>query len=714
MRLAPRLTLTVVLASLGLCVATAIATWSIFMPRFEAIEQQRARNEAVRLRDVAIEEFDDVGNAALLIGEYISRSGVTGATPTLHNMMRHAQIDTISIYQGSTKAQFSAAISPEAEAFRDRARANRIANDVGERIKAGERKTFNGLAESDGVLAITTITAYGGGAVPGRLVATRLISPERLATWRKRTGVAFQLTLLSSGDLRPRRETLITANEIVNAYTLRALTGEYVGRLEVSTPRTITKAGREAILIGAFAMMATILIAALLVGLASLRSVVGPINRLRIAIQKHGRTSAEAMPGLDRTDEIGDLAREFDSLLVEAAAKNADLAQALARADEAAHAKSEFFAAVSHEIRTPLNGILGIAHVLKTRQEAAALYEDLDVILASGELLLAVLNDVLDYSKIEAGAFLIDPADANLGDLAEGIEALWGSTARQKALNLSVRIAPEARRRVRIDFVRVRQIAFNFINNAVKFTPAPGAVSVRIWIPERNILRIEVVDTSPGISVEQQQRLFLPFSQLKDRRRGAGGTGLGLAICRRLAELMGGAVGVESEPGRGACFWTEIPFEAASELAGDGDDVEAASRANALDILVAEDNPTNQRVIKALLNAMGARVTVADDGAEATELAGTVGFDLILMDVHMPIMDGLAATQAIRASDGPNRNVPIVALTASVDASDRHAAMASGMNGFIAKPINPTSLAQGIADALARKETPNASDGAAA
>jgi signal transduction histidine kinase/ActR/RegA family two-component response regulator len=384
-------------------------------------------------------------------------------------------------------------------------------------------------------------------------------------------------------------------------------------------------------------------------------------------------------------------------------AQNASIRHHAAEAQAALRAKAEFLAVMSHEIRTPLNGVLAIAEVINRRLGQEELRPYVETIVRSGQTLLRLLNDALDLSRAEAGRLELQEDSFRLASLADDIDALWRPRAAEAGLSLVTTFEAVDDVWALGDAVRLKQVLNNLVGNAIKFTRA-GQVTVRLAARrEDSVIRLSgaVSDTGPGIAADQISSLFTPFGQT-EAGRNAGGAGLGLSICRQLVEKMGGTISVESEEGRGSCFSFEAPLFRTQDpgLAAPEASAGPAHSAACARVLIADDNATNRMVAETLCEMFDCDCESVENGAEAVDLAASGRFDIVLMDIKMPVMDGLEATRRIRALGQPMNGMPIIALTANADPYDAEAYIAQGMDAVVEKPIKPEALLAAMSRAL--------------
>jgi signal transduction histidine kinase/ActR/RegA family two-component response regulator len=374
------------------------------------------------------------------------------------------------------------------------------------------------------------------------------------------------------------------------------------------------------------------------------------------------------------------------------------------QAHKLAQAKSEFLAKMSHEIRTPLNGVIAAADLMAATQLNNEQHELLDTLRLSAKTLLGIINDILDFSKIEAGRMVLETLPFTPTVLVEEVVSIMAPAAHSKGLTVRTELSSSLPHSVAGDPLRLRQILLNFVGNAIKFT-ACGEVVIRAMRLKKGEgqsvwLRFEVQDTGVGIPPEKQAGIFDAFTQADSSvTRQYGGTGLGLAICKRLVELMGGQIGVYSQPGQGSCFWFEVPLPVIQENAPEETTAQpsgSALNSHELDgvrVLLVEDNPVNQKVAIRMLQKLGCVVELAENGQQALEKLERASYDIVLMDMQMPIMDGLTATRLLRQREQQTgHHQVVIALTANAMQTDRELCLDAGMDDYLSKPLTLDAL----------------------
>ncbi len=549
-----------------------------------------------------------------------------------------------------------------------------------------------------------------GAVFVGDLLVGRLADDALIDFLKSQTNLELAIEPVASSGAGISAPVLTYSKDVVVAAGfLAGIDGKPIARLSVQTPRDLTALGARTMATAFF--LTLLLLTAGLGALALLIRAVAiePLRNLADALGETDRPDIARLPAFDaRRDEIGVLYRAFHALFGKLAAEQGALerkveerthalSQAVANAEAASRAKSDFIANMSHEIRTPMNGVIGIAELLRDTATDARQKELAAVIAASGSSLMTIINDILDFSKLEAGRMRISAAPFNLRRTIEETAALMQARATEKDLALTVRYPESAPADFFGDEARIRQVLGNLVGNAVKFTEA-GEVAIDVCVSPATVgaplgVRIEVADTGVGVDPRHIDRIFENFEQADtSRTRRYGGTGLGLTISKDLVTLMGGTIGASSAPGAGSRFWFELPLTTAA--AAGATPAEAPRPATPagdrrFTALVAEDNPVNQLVALKLLEAQNRRIIMAANGREAAERFAEHRPDIVFMDVSMPVMDGVAATALIRArerSEGWNRT-PIIAATAHASPEDRAGCLAAGMDGFIAKPF---------------------------
>jgi signal transduction histidine kinase len=614
----------------------------------------------------------------------------------------------------------------------------------GSAVSFQTRITAAAMATALGVLVIAcglfTLEQWGGeraslmqtqtrvGTILAPRIADALRQGDRPRVLRilSDTAIAPRLTVATLTDRQGRllaqyhdgQQTARPGARVLEFHTPLVSGGQTFGVLTLRN--SVEPAGsflpRYLALTGALFFAATAL--SLFLGRLLAKRVIEPVGRLSEAMGEVA-ISGDLARRVERTedDELGRLIESFNALLDRLHANDLELretmqALVIARDDaEAANVqKSQFLANMSHEIRTPLNGVLAMTQIMALSDLTDEQKGRLDVIRGSGEALLTILNDILDVSKIEAGKLELEIVEFDPERLLQGAVGGFNAVAQGKGLTLSLDIEAEAAGPRVGDPARLRQIVSNLISNALKFTQS-GSVRVRLQAIDQDGvegLRLIVADTGMGMAKDKLPLLFQKFTQLdSSTTRRFGGTGLGLAICRELTGMMDGAIWAESEEGQGSTFYVELPLPraVAVELADGPESTLPEDQGRPLSVLAAEDNPTNQLVLRTILEIFGAELQIVENGRLAVDAWAAGDHDVILMDIQMPEMDGITAARAIRTAEAAKGRprIPIVALSANAMSHQVEEYLAAGMDGHVAKPIELNKLHMALEAALSAR-----------
>jgi two-component system, sensor histidine kinase len=594
--------------------------------------------------------------------------------------------------------------------------ANVVADQVGPAISLGDLKSAGeilGSVRADPLIRDAMLYDVAGGCFAAfhRSIATGCPGAPPDGIRRELNTLVFARAVNAGNE---RLGTLVMAATIPS---IPALLGQY--------------------LFGAVLIIGLSLAVAGIVAVALQARVTTPILEIARVAERIAQTHQFGdRVSVESLDELGVLANSFNAMLDEIERRdaelvrhrksledqvaernrvNAELLLAKEKAEESTRLKGEFLANMSHEIRTPMNGVMGMISLVLDRCSDAEEREQLLAAHSASQSLVTLLNGILDLSKIEAGKMTMEVIGFDLHSMVREALQMFAIAAREKNLDLVLDLAPNCPAWVRGDAGRLRQVLINLVGNAIKFTLA-GSVHVTVDAPsqsrpgqsmlEQSVVRFEIRDTGIGVAPDKLNSIFDAFTQADgSHTRRFGGTGLGLTITQRLVNLMSGRIRVESQVGRGTCFYVELPMERCAEPVPAADARPAADLTGlaGLQVLVAEDNVINQKVISSLLRRQGWTITLAGNGKEAYRHFLHSHFDLILMDIQMPEMDGLEATALIRREEisrGSESRTPIIALTAHTSQSQHHQCLAAGMDLVVTKPVNLPTLLRGIQELM--------------
>ena len=707
-----------------------LALQFLMAPRFEQLEIEKATENFERAQNAIVREL-------LQLSAYRRDYGVwndaydymTGEYPEFLedqaplSLLPELNVNLFVYLDAKGEIADGVAVAPDSEA----------AADINEYLPLGYgswrafQAVMTATEETEVIIATSAgyiLAAYapvtrtdGSGDFAGHLLIGRLIDDAFLKTLRVQTRVEINVSPIWAHEDRPldAAPTIArTGSEVTVSSPLFGIDNRPILQLSAVTPAKITAVGRDALNSIFMAVLATVGIGIIVISALIQGYVVGPIRNLTKIILVADKAPIDRTNTLDKlNDEIGILYKTYKEMFGRIEERSAELSAALKAAESAERVKAQFLANMSHEIRTPMNGVLGVAELLSTTELDEKQRGLVSVILRSGDALLTIINDILDFSKLDAGKATLSLAPFNLRDAIDDIAVLFSARASAKEVEFIVDIDSDVPVELVGDAGRLRQILVNLIGNAVKFT-REGFIRLhvsRAGDGDEDSVLFTLTDTGCGIAEDKLDLIFEKFSQADiSSTRAHEGSGLGLAIARSLVELMGGKISVTSEPGRGSTFSFDLKLKAPAQSALQSDpqspvqsasiDTQANSGAlGGIDVLVAEDNEVNRMVVEYILKGAGYSYAMAVNGRDAVEQFRARRPRLILMDISMPELNGLEATEEIRRIEAEEAAAatPIIGVSAHAMESDKENCLASGMNAFVSKPVSPNRLTEEIA-----------------